>query len=136
MSVSLNNLADLKSGNDYYLSDSGNIEKSGFIHKFKCFFNIGHSRERVVNLINEVQKTLLHSAGLVNSRDLNSQLSQISRTTAVSGEVIKNIAAQFRSVNSQRIIEKDTESIANGIINTYVTDIQVKSGSNIRNSNA
>ncbi len=136
MSVSLDNIADLKSGNDYYLSDSGNIEKSGFIHKFKCFFNIGHSRERVVNLINEVQKTLLHSAGLVNNRDLNSQLSQISRTTAVSGEVIKNIAAQFRSVNSQRIIEKDTESIANGSINTYVTDIQVKSGSNIRNSNA
>ncbi len=136
MGVTLDNIAALKNGSNYYLSDSGEIKKSGLIHKFKCTFNLGHSRQRVANLINEIQKTLLASAGLPANRQLNAQLSQINLKTAVKGEVIKNIAAQFKSVNSQQINENTASSIAKGLINKTVVDIQAKNGGQTRNTEA
>lgn len=136
MGVTLDNIADLKNGSNYYLSDSGEIKKSGLIHKFKCCFNLGHSRQRVANLINEIQKTLLASAGLPVNRQLNAQLSQIDMTKAVKGQEIKNIAAQFRSVNSQQINENTASSIAKGLINKTVVDIQAKNGGQTRNTEA
>ena len=63
MDLNIENISRLDNNSSYYLSDNGEIKKSGLLHKFKCFFGLGHSRQRVSNLINAIRNTILEASG-------------------------------------------------------------------------
>lgn len=41
MDLNIENISRLDNNSSYYLSDNGEIKKSGLLHKFKCFFGLG-----------------------------------------------------------------------------------------------
>lgn len=134
MDLNLENISRLDSNSSYYLSDNGEIKKSGLLHKFKCFFNFGHSRQRVANLINAIRNTIAEASGGAANFRLDEQFQTINQKSAVKGSVIKEFAETFRTANQASIAHALAKREAVRIIDSTILDLEAKGNSKIKNS--
>lgn len=126
MKVSLENIANLKNSSSYYLADNGDIKKSGLIHKFKCFFDLGHSRQRVANLITAIQKSFTEKAGVLNIYSLNQDLKTLDTSSALSGKQLREIATRFKTQNANLFFKKEAIALVNEITNKFISELQTE----------
>lgn len=134
MDLNIENISRLDNNSSYYLSDNGEIKKSGLLHKFKCFFGLGHSRQRVSNLINAIRNTILEASGGAAQGKFEEDLSGISQKSAVKGSVIKQFAENYRNTNHDKIARALAKKEAAGIINSTILELEAKGKSKIKNS--
>ena len=134
MDLNIENISRLDNNSSYYLSDNGEIKKSGLLHKFKCFFGLGHSRQRVSNLINAIRNTILEASGGAAQGKFEEDLSGISQKSAVKGSVIKQFAENYRNTNQEKIASALAKKEAAGIINSTILELEAKGKSKIKNS--
>lgn len=111
MTVSLENLANLKNGS-YYLSDNGEIKKAGLWTKFKYAFNLGHSKQRAVNLVNEIKHSLFLAAGSKGNQTLDEKISEFNFDSGVKSSDIKSLLSTFKQANQSKILSNSARSIA------------------------
>lgn len=136
MDVNIENISKLQNDSSYYLSDSGEIKKSGLLTKIKCFFNIGHSRERVSNLVNAIKNTLVNSTGGRGEADLTKEIKNIDIKRGIEGSVIKEFAQNFRAKNKDSIIKYQAERTAKELVNHAIDDLDVNSSSKVKKSDS
>lgn len=122
MSVSLENLANLRDGS-YYLSDNGEVKKAGAWTKFKYTFNLGHSRERAHNLINEIKNTLYVSAGNCGEVFLNQRIEELNLSSGVKASDIKAMIADFKETNQNKILSNSAKKYCLAQINATLKNI-------------
>ena len=101
MTVSLENIASLKDNSLYYLSDKGEVKKAGLWTKFKYVANLGHSRERVNNLLNEVKNILLQQSEGKGAGKIEARLRETDISFGIKGSSIK--------LSLQGLIKKDSQ---------------------------
>lgn len=131
MDLNLENISKINTGSSYYLSDNGEIKKSGLLHKFKCFFNLGHSRERVANLVNAIRNTLVTASEDSGRPALEEQLRNISTKSALQGSAIKQLADNFITANKTQILQQQSKKIAASKVNDVMDSLVAKSNGQI-----
>ncbi|MCR5537049.1 MAG: hypothetical protein K6F05_06515 [Succinivibrio sp.] len=100
---SAQNLSQLAQDKTYYLSDQGEIKAAGPLTKLKLYFGLGHSRQRVNNLINAFQTSLLDQVGKSHAYNLYTALKTLDDAHAITGADMSQIARNFRQANQHNI---------------------------------
>ncbi len=134
MDLNLENISKINTGSSYYLSDNGEIKKSGLLHKFKCFFNLGHSRERVANLVNAIRNTLVTASNENGKTELDAQIRNISTKSALQGSAIKALADHFITTNKSEILQNQAKKFITKKLNNFIGNLVDGSQGKIKNS--
>lgn len=123
MSISLNELSNVQNSGSYYLSDNGEVKKAGAWTRFKYTFNLGHSRERASNLVNEIKDTLTKAADINLNYRLRQRLEDIDVSGGFKGSDIKNLLSEFKTSNEDKILSASARKIAIKLINNTINEL-------------
>ena len=136
MDLNLENISKIDTSKSYYLSDSGEIKKSGLLHKFKCLFNLGHSRERVANLVNAIRRTLITESNEMGKEALDKQMKNISTKKALTGSEIKVLADNFITSNKKSILKHNASKMVSSLANQTIESLSFVSNGQIKFSDS
>ena len=120
MTVSLENIASLKDNSLYYLSDKGEVKKAGLWTKFKYVANLGHSRERVNNLLNEVKNILLQQSEGKGAGKIEARLRETDISSGIKGSAIKQLVNNFRVAQKDQILRVAAKNTANEMVSKII----------------
>ncbi|WP_295353582.1 hypothetical protein, partial [uncultured Succinivibrio sp.] len=120
MTVSLENIASLKDNSLYYLSDKGEVKKAGLWTKFKYVANLGHSRERVNNLLNEVKNILLQQSEGKGAGKIEARLRETDISFGIKGSSIKQLVNNFRVAQKDQILRVAAKNTANEMVSKII----------------
>lgn len=120
MTVSLENIASLKDNSLYYLSDKGEVKKAGLWTKFKYVANLGHSRERVNNLLNEVKNILLQQSEGKGAGKIEARLRETDISFGIKGSAIKQLVNNFRVAQKDQILRVAAKNTANEMVSKII----------------
>ena len=120
--ISLQDIANLKDTSSYYLSDQGEVKEQGLWTKFKCYFNLGHSRQRVQNLNTEIQRTLSNASGFGDKQVANA-LDALGQEKGPTGAQIKEIFRNYKNENIDGFVKREAKGLAETVINKELNEL-------------
>lgn len=119
MPITAASLTQLQSGS-YYLSNSGEIKKTGLWQWFKCFTGLGDGRAKVERLVDRIKTDLLASAGIKRDAALSSSLDALDTTRSISSTDLKRIATAFKQTHAVAIAKTDAFHAAESVVDETV----------------
>ncbi len=122
MKINTTTLQNLDTSKSYYLSETGEIKRSGFTQWFKCLFNIGDGRAKAAALALKVKEALLADGAVASDAALDGEIAGLNTTRSLSGAAIAAIASRFRASHSEAVGRADANRLAEDIAEGLVAD--------------
>jgi len=122
MKINTTTLQHLDASKSYYLSDTGEIKKSGFTQWFKCVFNIGDGRAKAAALAVRVKEALLADGAVASDAALDGEIAGLNTTRSLSGAALIAIANRFRTSHAEAVGRADAKRLAEDLAETLAAD--------------
>ena len=122
MEINATTLQNLDASKSYYLSNSGEIKRTGFVQWFKCVFNIGDGRAKAAALATRVKEALLADGAVDSDAALDSDIGRLNTTYSLSGATLRGIASRFRASHAEAVGRSDARRAAEAIAEDQVNE--------------
>ncbi len=122
MDINATTLQNLDASRTYYLSNSGEIKRTGFVQWFKCVFNVGDGRAKAAALAAKVKEALLADGAVESDMALDNEIRDLDTTYSLSGATLMEIASRFRSSHPEAVGRADARRAAEAIAEEQVND--------------